>query len=126
MDDQTAVPRDVWRSAAKMARSPMASISPLHVLKTTERVLERPLVLPKTELSFAEMDWEHDFEYTRWLPRCIYVATTSENADNQIRFRATDITLHEFVDTIGVAIGSSSLHHALRQRLCNPVRWRLR
>jgi len=69
-------------------------------VKTTERVLERQLVLPKTDLTFAEMDRENNFENTQWLPRFIYVATTSENADKQIRFRETDITLREFVDTI--------------------------
>ncbi|MFM7515937.1 MAG: hypothetical protein ACKO3V_03255, partial [Pirellula sp.] len=151
------------RSVAKIARSPMANISPLHVLiatalavtivvlpmghmlmffpwiivvavasrretkrgrgaltfgtyvvvtlfvvvaailapvKTTERVLDRPMVLPRTELTIAEMDRETNFENAEWLPRYIYVATTSENADQQIRFRATDITLREFVDTI--------------------------
>ncbi|MEZ6041109.1 MAG: hypothetical protein R3C20_11420 [Planctomycetaceae bacterium] len=69
-------------------------------VKTTERVLENPLVLPGTELTLAEMDREADFESTQWLPRYIYVVTTSENADKQIRFRTTDITLREFVDTI--------------------------
>ncbi len=69
-------------------------------VKTTERVLESPLVLPKTELTFAEMDRETNFENAEWLPRYIYVATTPENADQPIHFRATDITLREFVDTI--------------------------
>jgi hypothetical protein len=69
-------------------------------VKTTERVLENPLVLPKTELTLSEMDRETDFERTQWLPRYIYVATTSENADRQIQFRTTDITLREFIDTI--------------------------
>jgi hypothetical protein len=69
-------------------------------VKTTERVLEHPLVLPKTELTLAEMDREADFKSTQWLPRYIYVATTSENADAQIRFRSTEITLREFIDTI--------------------------
>ena len=69
-------------------------------VKTTERVLKILLVLPKTELTLAEMDREADFESTRWLPRYIYVTTTSENADQQIRFRSTKITLREFIDTI--------------------------
>ena len=69
-------------------------------VKTTELVLERPLVLPKTEITIAELDRETNFENTHWLPRYIYVATASQNADKQIRFRATDITLREFVDTI--------------------------
>jgi hypothetical protein len=46
------------------------------------------------------MDREIDFERTQWLPRYIYIATTSQNVDKQIRFRTTDITLREFVDTI--------------------------
>lgn len=69
-------------------------------VKTTESVLDRPMVLPRTELTIAEMDRETNFENAEWLPRYIYVATTSDNADQQIRFRATDITLREFVDTI--------------------------
>jgi hypothetical protein len=77
-------------------------------VKTTERVLERPLVLPKTELTIAEMDRETNFENTVWLPRFIYVTTTSADADKQIRFRATDITLREFVDTIE---SQSNLRH---------------
>lgn len=69
-------------------------------VKTTERVLERTLVLPKTELTVAEMDREQGFESVRWLPRYVVVATTSENAKKQIRFRATEITLREFISTI--------------------------
>lgn len=77
-------------------------------VKTTERLLERPMVLPKTELAIAEMDRETNFENAQWLPRYIYVAATSENADQQIRFRATDITLREFIDTIE---SQSALRH---------------
>ncbi len=80
-------------------------------VKTTERVLERPLVLPKTDLTFAEMDRENNFENTQWLPRFISVATTSENADKQIRFRETDITLSQFVDTIE---SQSELRHRFK------------
>lgn len=69
-------------------------------VKTSERVLEHPLVLPKTEMAITELDRETNFENTQWLPRYIYVATASRNADKQIRFRSTDITLREFVDTI--------------------------
>jgi hypothetical protein len=69
-------------------------------VKTTERVLDSPLVLPKTELTIADMDRETNFENAEWLPRYIYVATTSANADKRIRFRSTDITLREFIDTI--------------------------
>ena len=77
-------------------------------VKTTERVLDRPMVLPKTELTIAEMNRETNFENTVWLPRFIYVATTSADADTKIRFRATDITLREFVDTIE---SQSNLQH---------------
>ncbi|TWU08587.1 hypothetical protein [Allorhodopirellula heiligendammensis] len=69
-------------------------------VKTTEHVLDRPLALPSTELTIAEMDRETNFENAEWLPRYIYVTTTPQNADKQIRFRTTDITLREFVDTI--------------------------
>jgi hypothetical protein len=69
-------------------------------VKTTERVFDRQMVLPKTDLTIAEMDRETNFENTEWLPRDIYVTTTPQNADRQIRFRTTDITLREFVDTI--------------------------
>lgn len=69
-------------------------------VKTTERVLGRSMVLPSTELTIAEMDRETNFENTEWLPHFVCVTTTTENADKQIRFRATDITLREFVDTI--------------------------
>ncbi len=69
-------------------------------VKTSERVLDRAMVLPTTELTIAEMNREKYFENTQWLPRFIYVTTTTENADKQIRFRTTDITLREFVDTI--------------------------
>jgi hypothetical protein len=75
-------------------------VAVLAPVKTTERALENPLVLPKTELTLSEMDREIDFERTQWLPRYIYIATTSQNVDKQIRFRTTDITLREFVDTI--------------------------
>lgn len=77
-------------------------------LKTTERVLDRPLNLPKTELTIAEMDREANFEQVEWMPRYIFVATTSENADKQIQFRAIDITLREFTDTIE---SQSNLRH---------------
>ena len=80
----------------------MAVLAPV---KTTERVLKNPLVLPKTELTLSEMDREIDFEHTQWLPPYIYVATTSDNADRQIQFRTTDITLREFVDTIEAQSG---------------------
>lgn len=69
-------------------------------VKTTERVLDRPMVLPRTEVTIAEMDRETNFENAEWLPRYIYVSTTTEDADKRIRFRSTDITLREFVDTI--------------------------
>lgn len=70
-------------------------------VKTIERVLDRPLVLPKTELTLAEMDRETEFEDTGdWLPQYISVASTPGNAAHEIRFRATDITLREFVATI--------------------------
>ena len=163
MEHLSRVPGDGRRSVARTARSPMASISPLHVLiatalavtivvlpmghilmlipwgvvvgvaskretkrgrgaltfgtyvvvtlsvvgaailapvKTTEQVLDRPMALPGTELTIAEMDRETNFENAEWLPRYIYVATTPENAGQQIHFRTTDITLREFVDTI--------------------------
>ena len=77
-------------------------------VKTTQRVLQRPMVLPKTELTIAEMDRETNFENTDWLPRFIHVATTSVDANKLIRFRATDITLREFVDTIE---SQSNLRH---------------
>lgn len=69
-------------------------------VKTTERLLDRPMVLPRTEFTISEMDRETNFDNAEWLPRYIYIATTSENADQQIRFRATEITLREFIDTI--------------------------
>ena len=77
-------------------------------LKTTERVLDRPMVLPKTELTIAEMNREMNSENSVWLPRFIYVDTTSADAETQIQFRATDITLREFVDTIE---SQSNLQH---------------
>jgi hypothetical protein len=76
------------------------AVAVLAPVKTTERVLELPLTLPNTELTFADMDRENNFENAQWLPSYISVATTLENAGQQIRFRATDITLREFVDTI--------------------------
>lgn len=80
-------------------------------LKSTERVLDRRLVLPKTVLTIAEMDHATNFENTRWLPRTIDVASTAENADQEIRFRATEISLREFVDTIE---SQSTLRHRFR------------
>jgi len=77
-------------------------------VKTTEQVLDRPMVLPSTELTIAEMDRETNFENTEWLPRHINVATTPENASKRIRFRSTDLTLREFVDTIEA---QSNLRH---------------
>lgn len=72
----------------------------LATVKTTERLLESPVVLPKAELTLAEMDQETNFECAQWLPRYIYVATTSENSNRRIQFRTTDIALREFIDTI--------------------------
>jgi hypothetical protein len=69
-------------------------------VKTTDRVLNRPLVLPRTEMTLAEMDRENNFEKAEWLPRYIYVTARSDNAEIPIRFRKTDITLREFVNTI--------------------------
>lgn len=77
-------------------------------VKTAERLLERPVILPKTELTIAEMGRETNFESTVWLPRFIYVTATSADVDKQIRFRATNITLREFVDTIET---QSNLRH---------------
>ncbi len=77
-------------------------------VKTTERVLDRRLLLPKTELTLAEMDREVNFDQTEWLPRYVDVGTTKANADTRIRFSATNITLREFVDTIE---SQSTLRH---------------
>jgi len=77
-------------------------------VKTTEQVLDRPLALPKTELTLAEMDPDANYESTRWLPRYIHVATDSDSAAKPIRFRAKDITLREFVETIEA---QSTLRH---------------
>lgn len=69
-------------------------------VKTAERVLERTLVLPQTELTVAEMDREQGFESAQWLPRYVVVAANSGNANQRIRFRTTKITLREFIATI--------------------------
>lgn len=83
----------------------------LATVKTTERLLKSPVVLPKAELTLAEMDQETNFECAQWLPRYIYVATTSENSNRRIQFRTTDIAFSEFIDTIELP---SDLCHRFR------------
>ncbi|MBL8869797.1 MAG: hypothetical protein JNK90_08375 [Planctomycetaceae bacterium] len=69
-------------------------------VKTTDRMLNNPLVLPNTELTLVEMDRKSNFECTQWLPRNIYIVSTSENAGRWIQFRTNEITIREFVDAI--------------------------
>jgi hypothetical protein len=70
-------------------------------IKTTQRILDRRLHLPRTEITIAELDDEAQFQGRRdWLPRYVRVASTPDNAAQWIHFRARNITLREFVDTV--------------------------
>lgn len=74
-------------------------------VKTTDRMLNNPLVLPSTELTLAEMDREANFECTQWLPRNIYIVSTSENAGRRIQLRTNEVTIREFFRCHRIAIG---------------------
>lgn len=80
-------------------------------VKTTERVLDTRLILPKSDLTLAEMDRGQNFENTEWLPQYISVASTPDNADQEVRFGETNVSLREFVDTIE---RQSELRHRFR------------
>ena len=67
-------------------------------VKTVDQVLERKVVLPKTDIAPGEMTW--DDPTSGWLPRYIHVTVTPETPPPPIHFRTTEITLREFVDTI--------------------------
>lgn len=80
-------------------------------VKTADRVLESPLVLPKTELTLGEMDRDKNYDTLDWLPHSVSIASTPGKAAQAIRFRETDITLREFVETIEE---QSNLRHRFR------------
>lgn len=69
-------------------------------VKTVDRVLDRPLSLPKTVVTLSEMDLHTNYVTAQWIPRYIHVETTSKNAGTAITFRSTEITLREFIQTI--------------------------
>ena len=69
-------------------------------VKTTERVLDRRMILPRTAMTLEELDRDTNFVDAHWLPRSIHVSSKPEDADQVIRFRDTDVTLREFIATI--------------------------
>ncbi|WP_254511038.1 hypothetical protein [Anatilimnocola floriformis] len=77
-------------------------------VKTVDRVLDTKVVLPKTEISLAEMN--DDDSDNRWLSRYIRVGATQENAAQVIHFREREITLREFIETVET---QSNLKHSV-------------
>ncbi len=69
-------------------------------VKTTERFLDRPMVLPKTEFMLGELDRENHFDDLLWLPNSLTVEISPSMAAKQVRFTATHITYREFVKTL--------------------------
>ena len=111
----------VWRREAKRGRQAATVLTyflitasvvvgaALAPVKTTERILEERLHLPKTEFTLAELDDEARFEQGReWLPRFVRIGSTPDNTAQSIHFRSTKITLREFIETIE---SQSNLRH---------------
>ncbi len=67
-------------------------------VKTVEGVLDRPIKLPHTKVSIADLADQENLR--TWLPLYVHVRVPEEGSDKTIHFRSQDITLREFVDTI--------------------------
>jgi hypothetical protein len=80
-------------------------------VKAVDEVLDRTVYLPKAALTLREMDWEANPQVGQWVTCPKYVQTTKNNADTKITFRATEITLREFIQTIE---DQSPLRHNFR------------
>jgi hypothetical protein len=83
-----------------------AALAPV---KTTEKILENRLQLPRSEITLAELDDEARFEQLHdWLPGYVHITSPPDASAQRVRFRSKEITLREFVATIE---GQSTLRH---------------
>ena len=69
-------------------------------VKTSEKSLDQRIVLPKTQLTLTEMDFESNPAARDCLMPFATVRPAPETASQVIQFPGTELTLHEFVQTI--------------------------
>lgn len=84
----------------------MASAAPV---KTKDRLLVRPVTLPKAEMSLGELKALADEEVRpHHFPVRVWLSVPPAEAGRVVRWRGTEMTLREFLDTID---GQTRLRH---------------
>jgi hypothetical protein len=74
-----------------------ATLAPM---KTTERFLDRPLLLPQQAITLAELAGDPDGLPPDWMPRSIYISVPDDERLTLIRFDGSSLTTRQFVDSI--------------------------
>ena len=69
-------------------------------MKTTEHFLDRTLVLPRQELTLADLAGEPDALRPEWMPRWISITAADEERLTLIRFDSAMLTTRQFVGTV--------------------------